>query len=141
MYIEGMSSHVRTYINISTGLLITSYINQVSTNKNADDRQHGNRYPGCRKIGLELLSKGEVLMTKRPAVGIIFFFRTERVTKTTTKKQFKDTYGFCRHTVSTYDSHFELSPCSKHSTDVSIPLNELRLRSKIAHMINLIIIL
>ena len=42
-----MSSHVRTYINISTGLLVTSYINQVSTNKNADDRQHGNRYPGC----------------------------------------------------------------------------------------------
>lgn len=50
MYIEGMSSHVRTYINISTGLLVTSYINQVSTNKNADNRQHRNRYQGAEKL-------------------------------------------------------------------------------------------
>ena len=35
--------------------------------------------------------------------------------------------------VSTYDLSFELSPCSKHLTDVSIPLNELRLRYEIPH--------
>ena len=97
------------------------------------DRKETNIQGVPWKLDVELPSKRNALMTKQPAVGVVCIFWTEGVTKTTTKKQFKDTYGFYRHTVSTYDLSFELSPCSKHLTDVSIPLNELRLRYEISH--------